>query len=124
MRNDDNSDSARASHDGDAGKASDDRRRASGRKRHGGRAQESEAPFQMGAFMQMLPLLMAMGGAMPGQRMAGAQLRLLMLMVEIWIDYLAAMQEFMERTLDRLRGLSGGRFLFGDDDEADGGTDW
>ncbi|WP_152426872.1 hypothetical protein [Paramagnetospirillum caucaseum] len=76
----------------------------------------------MGTFMQMLPLLMAMGGSNPGQRVAGFQLRLAMLMIEIWIDYLASMQDFMERTLERLADLADGGSLFGD--EPDDGEDW
>lgn len=78
-------------------------------------------PFQMGSFMQMLPLLMAMGGGNPGGRMVGFQLRMVMLMIEIWIDYLASMQDFMERTLERLAEFGAGD-LHGDD--ADDGDDW
>lgn len=74
--------------------------------------------------MQMLPLLLAMGGGMnPAQGMAGMQLRLAMLMVEIWIDYLASMMEFLERTLERLASLSDG-FQFGGGDEDHDGDDW
>lgn len=76
----------------------------------------------MGSFMQMLPLLMAMGGGNPGQRMMGFQLRIVMLMIEIWIDYLAAMQDFMERTLERLAEFSDGGDSHGDD--ADDADDW
>ena len=72
--------------------------------------------------MQMLPLLLAMGGGNPGQRMLGTQLRVAMLMIEVWIDYLAAMQDFMERTLERLAGMSDGGFMCGE--EAEDGEDW
>lgn len=78
-------------------------------------------PFQMGSFMQMLPLLMAMGGGNPGGRMVGFQLKIVMLMIEIWIDYLASMQDFMERTLERLMEFSNGD---SHDDDADDGDDW
>ena len=82
-------------------------------------------PFQMGSFMQMLPLLMAMGNNMPGQKMISVQLRIAMMMVEIWIDYLSMMQEFMERTLKRLMTLSDGYSGFDeDDDDEDDESDW
>lgn len=40
--------------------------------------------------------------------MAGLQLQLMMLVMEVWLDYLTAMQEVGERALDRLRDLGGG----------------
>jgi hypothetical protein len=86
-----------------------------------------EMPFQMGNFMQMLPLLLAMGGGNPAQGMAGMQVRIAMLMIEIWIDYLGSMMEFLERTLERLASLGDGGLLFGgggDDEDDQDGDDW
>ncbi|BAE50752.1 hypothetical protein [Paramagnetospirillum magneticum] len=79
--------------------------------------------FGPAQFMQMLPLMMAMGGGMPGGGMAKMQLQLMMWMVETWLDYLSAMQEVFERAFDRLRemelcgGFMGGGYQGEDDKE-------
>ena len=81
--------------------------------------------FGPNQFLQLLPLLMAMGGGMRGGGVGNLQLQLMMWMIETWLDYLAAMQEVFERALDRLRdmdvcgGLMGGA-VDGDDD----GKEW
>ena len=124
MRQEDRVKNARPSEDeGDAGERRNKHRRTSGRKRRSAEGRGFEMPFQMGTFMQMLPLLMAMGGNMPGKRLAGMQLRIAMMMIEIWIDYLAAMQDFMEQTLKRLMDLGDGGFLFGEEDDDDADDD-
>lgn len=84
-------------------------------------------PFSNNQFMQMLPLLMAMGnGAMPGAGMAGTQIQLLMWMIETWLDYLASLQDVLERALERLQemNLCGG--WMGGDSDGDGedGKEW
>ena len=65
-------------------------------------------PFSSNQFMQMLPLLMAMGngGSFPGAGMAGTQIQLLMWMIETWLDYLASLQDVLERALERLQDLN------------------
>lgn len=127
MRQEDRSKGSRSSEgeESDAAEPRRQRRRASGRKKRPDHGQGFEMPFQMGSFMQMLPLLMAMGNNMPGQKMISVQLRIAMMMVEIWIDYLSMMQEFMERTLKRLMTLSDGYSGFDeDDDDEDDESDW
>lgn len=81
--------------------------------------------FNPGQLLQLLPLMMAMGGGMPGAGMAHMQLRLLMWALETWLDYLSAMQEVFERALDRLRDMDMmGGFAGGGDDRGEGGKDW
>jgi len=81
--------------------------------------------FGPAQFMQMLPLLMAMGGGMPGGGMAKMQLQLLMWMVETWLDYLSAMQEVFERAFDRLRDMElCGGFMGGGGDQGEDGKEW
>lgn len=76
--------------------------------------------FGPAQFMQMLPLIMAMGGGMPGGGVAGFQLQIMMWMIETWMDYLAAMQEVFERALGRLRDMSAGAgFMGGAEDDGD-----
>ena len=120
MRDDDSVE--RGSSKGDSGRDSS-MKKGPRKGRRGRSGFGREMPFQMGNFMQMLPLLLAMGGGgNPIQGMAGMQLRLAMLMVEIWIDYLASMMEFLERTLERLAALGDG-FQMGDEDDQDD-EDW
>lgn len=67
----------------------------------------SEMPLQMGAVVQMLPLLMAMnGGGVPGKNLLCLQLRLLSLSGEITLDWLAATQDFLRKALDHVDDLS------------------
>ncbi|MBI3444519.1 MAG: hypothetical protein HY055_03980 [Magnetospirillum sp.] len=62
--------------------------------------------FGPAQIMQMLPLIMAMGGGMPGGGVANFQLQLMMWAIETWLDYLTAMQEVFERALGRLREMN------------------
>lgn len=81
--------------------------------------------FNPGQILQMLPLMMAMGGGMPGAGMAQMQLRLMMWALETWLDYLSAMQEVFERALDRLRDMEVmGGFAGGGEEHGEGGKDW
>lgn len=120
----------RADSDSDAGEGSKKRKKRKYGSRDGGgfgRAQGfgGAGPFGGGfgpaQFMQMLPLMMAMGGGMPGGGMANMQLQMMMWMVETWLDYLSAMQEVFERALDRLRDMElCGGFMGGGGQDEDG----
>jgi hypothetical protein len=78
--------------------------------------------FGPGQIMQLLPLILAMGGGRLGGGMAGLQLQLLMWVLEVWLDYLSAMQEVCERALERLQDLDlGGMFGNG---QAENDEDW
>lgn len=72
--------------------------------------------------MQLLPLLMAMGGGggFPGAGAVNFQLKLLSWMLETWLDYLAAMQEVFERALDRLHDMQ----MMGGWGKGDENRDW
>jgi uncharacterized membrane protein len=124
----------RADSESDAGDESKKRNRRGGNTRKEGWSERARAygqgfgggnPFGGGfgpsQFMQMLPLMMAMGGGMPGGGMVKMQLQLMMWMVETWLDYLSAMQEVFERAFDRLREmeLCGGFMGGGDQGEDD-----
>lgn len=126
MRDDDSMKKSQTSDDEQAGGRGDSRHRGARRRKRGANGAGPEMPFQMGNLMQMLPLLMAMGGgSMPGMNMAGTQIRMIMMAIEIWIDYLAAMQEFLECVLDRLAEFNDGGGLFGGGaDGAEDGADW
>jgi len=129
----------RADSDSEAGEGSKKRKkRRSGYRNEGGfnRAHAFGQGFGGGGpfgggfgpaqFMQMLPLMMAMGGGMPGAGMANMQLQLMMWMVETWLDYLSAMQEVFERALDRLRDmeLCGGFMGGGGGGQDEDGKEW
>ncbi len=128
MRQDERSSAAGGSGDGD-----DESGRAKGRRRHKGggggfgRGAGFMPPFPPQQFMQMLPLLMAMGGAgMPGMGLANTQIQLVMWMVETWIDYLSATQEVLERAMERLREMDvAGGWMSGGDGGGEGdGKEW
>ena len=76
--------------------------------------------------MQMLPLIMAMGGSgMPGMGMSNTQIQLMIWAIETWLDYLAAVQEVFERALDRLHEMNlGGGWMGGGDGGDEGGASW
>ena len=104
--------SRRKSHSGDNGSADTDkdkhhRDKARNRARFS-QGQAGMPPFSNTQFMQMRPLLMAMGngGSFPGAGMAGTQIQLLMWMIETWLDYLASLQEVLERALERLQEMN------------------
>ncbi len=78
--------------------------------------------FGPGQIMQLLPLILAMGGGRLGGGMAGLQLQLLMWVLEVWLDYLSAMQEVCERALERLQDLDLGG-IFGNA-QAESDEDW
>jgi hypothetical protein len=128
MRQDDRSSAAGGAGDGDgeSGRTKGRRRRPKGAGGFGPGA-GFMPPFGPQQFMQMLPLMMAMGGGgMPGMGLANTQIQLVMWMVETWIDYLGSMQEVLERALERLHdmNLAGGWMPGGDGGDEGGGKEW
>lgn len=94
--------------------ADDGEHAAAGKKRS--RRRRRSSPFS-GEMLQMLPLMMAMsGGGMPGMNLFHLQMRLMLWMIETWMDYLSAVQEVFDRATAKLREVG---LEAWDDDEDD-----
>jgi hypothetical protein len=123
MQEDDQADDSRGKGFSESG----NRHGGNGSRRRRGNGEDQDNPFQMSALMQMLPLLLAMGGKMRGPQMTGLRLQLFMLYIEILIDLLGTLQDFLQRTLGRLGDASRMGFLTDEDEDeetSDTGTDW